>query len=255
MLAFQQHVLRASTGLPVENQEVRRAVLAQERTTVAHATTMCGRGDELWDTTSLQQRDNPTISNVAHENPSRCPSRHTVVSKERRDSGVVVEDKSSTGERAPTYDTDMAVTRPSFDTPAANCPTWCSCTCHRRTSLVTPRSIDSLVGFVAVGVSGSTILRRKCSERKCRRAPTTTLTFAYFFPSWYRLQAFQALLAFSASKGVTWSLRPQTIVDGESDIFNFAVQGNIEGIRRLFVERRASPFDVSASNGRTALSV
>ena len=51
------------------------------------------------------------------------------------------------------------------------------------------------------------------------------------------------------------SLTVPRVIPDDSPILSFAVQGNLEGIKSLFSQGIASPYDVGLSNGRTALHV
>jgi hypothetical protein len=67
------------------------------------------------------------------------------------------------------------------------------------------------------------------------------------------------MISFAASltsmKGPQITLSMPRVVNGSADIFAFAVQGDIDGIKSLFSQGVASPYDVACTNGRTALHV
>jgi hypothetical protein len=50
-------------------------------------------------------------------------------------------------------------------------------------------------------------------------------------------------------------IRSARIVSPTAEIFSFAQQGHIDGLKALFSDGLASPFDVCAGSGRSALNV
>ena len=55
--------------------------------------------------------------------------------------------------------------------------------------------------------------------------------------------------------GPQFSLRMPRVVESNAKIFSLAVQGDLNNMKNLFRDGLASPYDVAASNGRTALHV
>lgn len=62
-------------------------------------------------------------------------------------------------------------------------------------------------------------------------------------------------LSLTYMNGPQVSLQMPRVVDDSAPIFTFAIQGDISGLKKLFRDGLASPYDVAASNGRTALHV
>jgi hypothetical protein len=56
-------------------------------------------------------------------------------------------------------------------------------------------------------------------------------------------------------KGPNISLSVPRVIPDDGPILSFAVQGNLDGIKSLFSQGIASPYDVGFNNGRTALHV
>lgn len=135
------------------------------------------------------------------------------------------------------------------------CEGWCSCVCHRVQYLQTPERFQLAIGNLFVGLSGFPVWRRLCNERRCRQQTIPCVRVTYHFPAWFLARAIQLILSFTYMNGPQLSLRMPRTVEGSSDIFSFAVQGNLEGVKSLFRCGMASPFDVAATNGRTALHV
>ncbi|KAL2448654.1 hypothetical protein ABEF95_011530 [Exophiala dermatitidis] len=133
------------------------------------------------------------------------------------------------------------------------CPSWCSCICHKTSSLQTPESLCHALDLLLMGVSGLPIQNIKCNERLCRRQSRPTVKVNYFFPQWILSRAFQFAFRFSDMQDPELVLRmPRVVPDGAPLMF-LAVQGNMEEIQSLFAQGSASPSDVAWNTGRTAL--
>lgn len=134
------------------------------------------------------------------------------------------------------------------------CADWCSCDCHRRSLLRSPPYLDQLIGSIFIGYTGFPILGTKCNESACRKQSMIARVTCYF-PQWF----LSRMLCLTFSNLVTdmprMSLSLPRVLQGNSDIFRFAVRGNLEGIKSLFEQGLASPYDVAFSTCRTALHV
>jgi hypothetical protein len=137
----------------------------------------------------------------------------------------------------------------------SRCEGWCSCICHRPQYLRTPRSGDLLLGSLFMSYSGFPIRLQRCNQRNCNRQSIPTVTVSYHFPQWLLSRMIHFVMSFTYMNGPQVSLKMQRVVAGSSDLFSFAVQGNFDGIKSLFSRGLASPYDVAATNGRTALHV
>ena len=135
------------------------------------------------------------------------------------------------------------------------CEGWCSCICHRPRCIRTPEKADYLLGSLFVGYSGLPTRTRQCNERNCRKQSIPSVNVVYFFPRWLLARVVHFAVAISYMKGPTVSLSMPRAIPDNAPILFFAVQGNLEGIRSLFDQGLASPYDVGISNGRTALHV
>ena len=62
-------------------------------------------------------------------------------------------------------------------------------------------------------------------------------------------------LSWNPMSGHTVSLRTPRSISSKSNVFMLAQHGNIQGMKRLFEQRLASPFDISHEEGRSALHV
>ncbi|KAI9873434.1 MAG: hypothetical protein M1830_000415 [Pleopsidium flavum] len=107
---------------------------------------------------------------------------------------------------------------------------WCQCRCHRQRNLRSPILLSRLIGSLSVQVGGAL----KCSPqtfegRKCQQ-----------FCQHWRLPTVQVKL-----EGPRFSLTLPRVVSSYSSIFRYAFIGDINGIRELFREGLASPYDVA----------
>jgi hypothetical protein len=136
-----------------------------------------------------------------------------------------------------------------------SCEGFCSCDCHTLYHFNTPLTASTLLGALFVGYSGWPSWRRPCNEPRCRRQSIPYIAFTYYFPQWLLARMFRIAFRLTYMNGPQVSLAMPRIISGNSDVFNFAIQGNLEGIKSLFSKGLASPFDVCESNGRTPLHV
>ena len=135
------------------------------------------------------------------------------------------------------------------------CRGWCSCSCHLVNYLRTPQSVDLALGSMFVGFSGFPVRRLRCSEKSCRKQSIPTLKVTYHFPQWLLARAICFSLALTYMNGPQVSLHMPRVIGSDSKIFSYAIQGDLCGLQALFQDGFASPYDVAASNGRTALHV
>lgn len=133
------------------------------------------------------------------------------------------------------------------------CQSACSCVCHRPSKLGTPALLESIFGTFHIGLTGALTSRTPCTERLCRRQHHRTARFVYRFPSWMLARA----ISFSYSTRSTMQivLRAPRIISDDAPILRFAASRNLESIRKLMSSGLASPADVGASYGLTALHI
>lgn len=115
--------------------------------------------------------------------------------------------------------------------------------------------MKQFLGSLFVGYNGIPSLSSKCNEKYCQGQSAPTLRLSYYFPSWFLNRTLQFAILGSCVGGPQISLSLPKVVADNSDVFVFAVQGNLDGMRSLFKRGAASPFDVGVGTGRTALHV
>jgi len=73
----------------------------------------------------------------------------------------------------------------------------------------------------------------------------------YYFPKWLLNRAI--CIALINSVEPTASLKIPCIIHPEAEIFEFTASGNVEGIKKLFEERKASPNDIKGDYIRRSI--
>jgi hypothetical protein len=135
------------------------------------------------------------------------------------------------------------------------CTPWCSCICHKKTTLKTPSFMERLLGSLFIGYSGIPRLRPKCNEHSCHLESQPLLYITYFFPAWFLARTMSLMISTIPLAGPLVSLKMQRAVPGDAEIFVCAKTGNIDKMKSLFRQGLASPNDVALSSGITALHV
>lgn len=135
------------------------------------------------------------------------------------------------------------------------CQAWCSCRCHRRFRSHLMTGDTSPLGFLFMCLSGGKYSLQACDEPRCLRKQNLTMKMAYVFPPWLLAQAICLMFTISCLGKPKFTPRWSATFSGDAKIFTFAIDGDLEGLRKLFEEKAASPHDVAVSTGRTALHV
>jgi hypothetical protein len=135
------------------------------------------------------------------------------------------------------------------------CDAICWCQCHRVSKLQYPPWITSVIGSLFVGYSGIPLLNeRACNEKSCKKGGSL-LKVTYYFPTWSLFRMISFMGRWNSLDGHNFTLHTPRVVPSSSEIFVLAQKGNIEGLQELFSQRKASIYDVSAREGRSALHV
>lgn len=156
-----------------------------------------------------------------------------------------------------TWNQDHIRIRTSVVPGRKSCSLLCACQCHAYRSFeLNNKWLTFAVGVLFIGYSGPPLFSTSaCSESRCASRTASTVKLTYYFPTWM----LKRMVSFMTSKTrigpQKMLLNVARVVSPDSDIFTFAQQGYTDGIRMLFEQGMASPFDVSAANGRSALNV
>lgn len=129
------------------------------------------------------------------------------------------------------------------------CPPWCSCACHSRTTFLVPSPFGTLSG----SFSGLPLLTGRCAEHACKRPTGPSGCIAYRFPSWFWDRLLAISMKTSPVCGPEINIRfPRMVMP--SKLYLFALHGETKRVQSLFTEGAASPWDVN-NHGSTALYV
>ncbi len=150
-------------------------------------------------------------------------------------------------------DADLIRVQASFHQ-QKSCRVLCSCQCHQKRSITTPGFTKRFIGSLFVGYSCLPFIAAKCNEKKCRQR-NTRVVVSYQFPKWFwAQQLFKATLTTRATSGPEMVLRVQRTYPFSSEIYQYCLDGNVSGLRRLFESRIISPYDVDPE-GRSLIHV
>ena len=135
------------------------------------------------------------------------------------------------------------------------CSDTCRCDCHERRKIRTPPILSKVLRILFLGYVGLPYLTPRCNISDCCRSLSPTASVTYFFPSWLVARTFRLVMEFSALQGPELHLRVTRIVPNKSRVFTLAASGDIEGMKELFRQGLASPFDADDLNRHTPLMV
>ena len=136
------------------------------------------------------------------------------------------------------------------------CRSGCICACHAQDRNQTPSFLDRIFGQLFVGYAGIPVLSAKCDNAVCQKSQQPQIQAEYWFPAgvfWNQIIRFQA--TYQANVGPTWQLKTLRRVPDGAEAVTFAMTGNIDGLKSLFVNGYASPVDVSDTRGYSLLRV
>ena len=135
------------------------------------------------------------------------------------------------------------------------CHERCNCRCHTTRRFRSPGLLARLVGALFVGYSGSPGVFQKCSIKSCKARSKFRASIVYMFPSWLIHNILVSGSVRTSANRITTSLTVRNILSNSAAIFQYAINGNTDGLRRLFDSRLARPNDMQEGDGRDALTV
>ncbi|KAK3377231.1 hypothetical protein B0T24DRAFT_237089 [Lasiosphaeria ovina] len=193
-------------------------------------------------------------SDLPFDNTSRRSSTETLVAPESELEDSVGTDEKKSSEDDPDTTPDFLV-KASVYRPGV-CRSRCACRCHTARRVKTPAWAAAAVGNMFLGYSVSPLVRfRACNDLTCQQNSQRGIRIAYYFPRWFLDRMVEVICNWGPIDGHRVSIRTPRLVAPDADVFAFASKGNVEGLRMLFSRGEASPFDVSAVNGRSALNL
>ena len=135
-----------------------------------------------------------------------------------------------------------------------NCQHGCPCTCHKQQKSITPSIIERFLGQLSIGYCGVPILSAKCDNTTCTKSQTLQVSAEYWFPMglfWSQIVRLQ--VGYEPNIGPQLQLSVLHRVPDSAACIDFALKGNIDGLKDLFRRGLASPRDVSSTRGYTIL--
>lgn len=137
-----------------------------------------------------------------------------------------------------------------------SCTGFCKCTCHRPTTLSSPKWLRGLIGLLFIGYSGIPLPNRNsrpCSENLCRKNSSSLLKVNYYFPPWFLSRMIALRDRWTPTDSHMLTVRTPRVVHN-LPLFVAVQEGNLAQIQMLFAQGKASPFDVDL-DGISALIV
>lgn len=138
----------------------------------------------------------------------------------------------------------------------SNCRPSCPCACHTQKRSATPSFVKQALGQLFVGYAGLPVLGNKCDSLTCERGQIPSINVEYWFPlgfCWSQIIRLQ--LAYQTNIGPSFQLSTLRRVPDSAQCVSFALNGNIDGLKRLLSQGLASPRDVSSTRGYSLLRV
>lgn len=136
------------------------------------------------------------------------------------------------------------------------CRPGCGCSCHKQKKSNTSSFMNRVLGQFFIGYAGLPMVSPKCDSAECEKAQIPVVSVEYWFPlgfCWSKIVQFQ--LSYRSNTGPQVSLSMLRSVPDTAPCVEFALHGNIEGLRSLFRRGMASPLDVSVTRGYTLVRV
>ncbi|KAI0868960.1 ankyrin repeat-containing domain protein [Hypoxylon argillaceum] len=131
----------------------------------------------------------------------------------------------------------------------------CRCACHSIRRFKTPGGLlNRVAGQLFLGYSGLSVSSHACNVPSCEAIQKPEITAEYWFPMglfWSMIVQFN--LSYQANVGPQFELKTLRRVPDSAACVNYAVGGNIEGLKKLFRKGTASPRDVSDTRGYSLL--
>ena len=134
------------------------------------------------------------------------------------------------------------------------CRPACPCRCHLQTRSSTPGLVDRVFGQLFVGYAGLPLVNAKCNTNSCERNQVAQVSVEYWFPLgfvWSKILRLQ--MTYQPHIGPQFELSTLRRVSDSAQCVNFALNGNIDGLKDLFKKGLASPRDVSTTRGYSVL--
>lgn len=137
-----------------------------------------------------------------------------------------------------------------------HCRPDCTCSCHSEHTSNTPGYLDRIMGRLFLGYSGIPSLITRCDSSICQRSQSPSVSAEYWFPlgfCWSQIVRFE--LGYQSQLGPQFGLTTLRRVPDSALCVKFALEGDIDGLKKLFRHGMASSKDVSSTRGYSLLRV
>lgn len=130
------------------------------------------------------------------------------------------------------------------------CIEWCSCICHRKSSFKSPWILKSIFGSIFIDYSIPSLV---CNEHSCRRGSVSSFRMTFHLPG-YLIDRYIAMVwKYAPLDGPAFSMRMPRVMPWTHLLWNYANNGDIVAIQRLFSEGKASPYDMNLRGGNALI--
>lgn len=136
----------------------------------------------------------------------------------------------------------------------ARCPTSCPCCCHTQRRASTPAMVDRWLGRLSVQYTGMPAMTKACNHPTCQTSQPAQVNVEYWFPLGFLWsQIVRLRMGYEPNIGPQLQLALLRRVPDSAAAVDYAVKGNVDGLKDLFRRGVASPRDVSSTRGYTLL--
>ena len=190
--------------------------------------------------------------------PNTNEGPQTVLNCDSQQSSPLVTDLALARQPGPSgYNISQIAKSNSFKIIGKSCNVNCRCSCHKKGSLKSPRSLTTILGSIMVGYNAIPGLAQRCNDPSCK-GQSTNITYTYAFPEWFVSRVVYLNFKNEQSRGPELCLRVVRVRPDNADIF-LAVQDDreevaLEHTKRLLLAGEASVLDVKP-NGNSVISV
>ena len=122
------------------------------------------------------------------------------------------------------------------------CKAICSCVCHTHSIVKSPRVLDAIIGKMNVQC---TVRRPSCNEFQCRRSTESSFKVIYRLPKYIMSRYISLVMQYGPLDGPEFLLRVPRVVSWSHLLWQYAMNGELFAIQRLFAEGKASPYDLN----------
>ncbi|KAK2754572.1 hypothetical protein FQN54_006973 [Arachnomyces sp. PD_36] len=134
------------------------------------------------------------------------------------------------------------------------CRRGCKCVCHSQQKSNSPALLNRILGQLFIAYAGLPALNSKCGVAGCQRSRSSQINLEYWFPwAFFSSTIMRMQIGYQPNIGTTMQLDTLRRVPDTAQCVNFALQGDIEGLKYLFSQGLASPRDVSTTRGYSVL--